>query len=272
MLTCVSKTAGVFQGDQDFMFVTGLSREIMQGNESEMAAQIASVLRAAPIGVQEYYDFEYNFAAGGHVTASHIRAKFDNAGSGEKLLKKCLAEVKTGDDTVGYFTKTDCNYRPVILAALMMQVGATIKDEELQRLQQLVPAVKSSEHFVNPLMGDDGFRGPGKRQFLAALDHYKSGTPRSFVEPSCHACGKIKKDIGRDLLKCGGCQNQIAAAWFCDKVRIYRDICIIWKLTHNLYRNARRACGVCTSKAIVAAPTDADWVYSRDMEILALEF
>ncbi len=57
------------------------------------------------------------------------------------------------------------------------------------------------------------FRGPGKRQFLAALDNYQPGTPRSFHEPSCHACGKIHEDTGHALLMCGGCK----VAWFCDK-------------------------------------------------------
>jgi hypothetical protein len=92
----------------------------------------------------------------------------------------------------------------------------------MKHLRDIVPKIQCNENTVIPLI-DNGFRGPGKRQFLAALDHYQAGKPRSFQEPSCHCCGKINGDIEAEwktLMKCSGCKNQIAAGWFCDKVRM----------------------------------------------------
>ncbi|KAG6353906.1 hypothetical protein INS49_005163 [Diaporthe citri] len=84
-------------------------------------------------------------------------------------------------------------------------------------------------------LADCGFRGPGKRQFLSALDNYQAGKPRSFHQPSCHGCGKVDSDIkaeGKTLLKCGGCKNEIAAAWFCDK-----------DCQRGLWKHHKRNCG-----------------------------
>jgi len=137
---------------------------------------------------------------------SAYRQKFDS-GIGDEL-REYLGK-KTTDPLDSY------EYRSIVLAAMMMHVGAQIKQEHIQRLREIVPKILSREGFQWPIC-DDGFRGPGKRQFLAALDYYQSGTPRSFKQPSCHACGKVDADIGRPLLRCGGCT--IAHAWFCDKV------------------------------------------------------
>ncbi|KAL2015196.1 hypothetical protein VTK56DRAFT_6072 [Thermocarpiscus australiensis] len=93
-----------------------------------------------------------------------------------------------------------------------MGTGAKIKDDDLQRLRQLASTVQSNETFTFPIF-DTGFRGPGKRQFLAALDNYQPGTPRDFNQPSCHTCGKTRQDTAKALLKCSGCKN----AWFCDR-------------------------------------------------------
>lgn len=109
----------------------------------------------------------------------------------------------------------------------MMEYGATIKEDHMKHLRDLVPKLNCNEGAV-PTLADFGFRGPGKRQFLAALDNYKAGKPRSFHQPSCHGCGKVDSDIkaeGKTLLKCGGCKNEIAAAWFCDKVRMPAHFC-----------------------------------------------
>jgi uncharacterized paraquat-inducible protein A len=63
-------------------------------------------------------------------------------------------------------------------------------------------------------LNDDGFRGPGKRQFLAALDRYQSGVPRSFAERACFCCGKIRGDVDHDLQRCSRC----VVAFYCSKV------------------------------------------------------
>lgn len=141
-----------------------------------------------------------------------------DSGLGDELFEKCRAAE---GDPIGDFDG-DCKYLQVVFAAIMMEYGATIKEAHIKHLRDLVPKIQCNENTVVPLI-DNGFRGPGKRQFLAALDHYQGGKPRSFQQPSCHGCGKINADIkeqGKTLLKCGGCKNQIAAAWFCDKVRM----------------------------------------------------
>lgn len=145
-----------------------------------------------------------------------IRQKLDS-GLGDELFKKYRAAEKHGPDDFDDMSK----YLTVVFAAMMMEFGATLKKDHIKYLRDLVPKIHCDEGPANPLC-DHGFRGPGKRQFLAALDHYEAGKPRSFQQPSCHNCGKINDDIkaeGKTLLKCGGCGNERAAAWFCGKVR-----------------------------------------------------
>ncbi|KAK5659421.1 hypothetical protein OQA88_622 [Cercophora sp. LCS_1] len=103
-------------------------------------------------------------------------------------------------------------YRVIILGAILMRMGAQIAQDDIDHLRQLALATPSREGFALAF-SDIGFRGPGLRQFLAALNHYQSGTPRNFETPSCFACGKINCDIGRGVMQCGRCHS----AWFCDK-------------------------------------------------------
>lgn len=70
----------------------------------------------------------------------------------------------------------------VILAAMVMQSGAKISDDNMQHLREIVPQIHSSPGYAWPL-NDEGFRNPGRAQFLAALEHYTPGTPRTFCEP-----------------------------------------------------------------------------------------
>ncbi|KAJ0109441.1 mynd zinc finger [Diaporthe amygdali] len=95
----------------------------------------------------------------------------------------------------------------VRLAAMLMQSGAKISDDNMQHLREIVPQIHSSPGYASPL-NDDGFRDPGKVQFLAALEHYKPGTP----PPSCYKCGKIQADIGKKLSVCSRCK----VASYCD--------------------------------------------------------
>jgi len=69
----------------------------------------------------------------------------------------------------------------VVLAAMVMQSGAKISDDNMQHLRDIVPRIHSSPGYAWPL-NDEGFRDPGKVQFLAALEYYKPGTPRTFCE------------------------------------------------------------------------------------------
>ncbi|KAK4149986.1 hypothetical protein C8A00DRAFT_37412 [Chaetomidium leptoderma] len=137
-----------------------------------------------------------------------VRQKLDT-GLGDKLLDKHRALVVAAS---GPWEKHEAKYQVAILGTLMMSTGAEIKDYHLQYLRQLGSEVQCNETFTLPF-ADTGFCGPGKRQFLVALDNYRPGTPRNFNQACCHACGKTKQDTGTAPLMCNGCRR----AWFCDK-------------------------------------------------------
>lgn len=177
-----------------------------------------------------------------------IRQKFDS-GMGNELFEKYRAAEKHGPDDFDDMSK----YLTIVFAAMMMEYGATIKEDHIKHLRDLVPKIHCNEGPANPLC-DHGFRGPGKRQFLAALDNYQAGKPRSFQKPSCHNCGKINDDInaeGKTLLKCGGCGNRSAAAWFCDKVQLAVNFHFTVQISDISCRTAREACGSTISATAV---------------------
>lgn len=97
-----------------------------------------------------------------------------NAGLCDKLFK----DFRTKENT---FWIPDRKMYTVILSAMVMQSGAKINDDNIQHLREIVPRIHSSPGYAWPL-NDEGFRDPGRAQFLAALDHYKPGTPRTFCE------------------------------------------------------------------------------------------
>ncbi|KAJ4422629.1 hypothetical protein N0V82_002748 [Gnomoniopsis sp. IMI 355080] len=118
-------------------------------------------------------------------------------------------------------------YMIIILGALMMRAGAKIDADDMKHLRELVWQVNCSDGKC-ATADDWGFRAPGKVQFLAALDNYKTGVPRSFQEPSCFTCGKIASDIKKALMKCSKCDR----AWYCDRYcqksdwSAHKDTCI----------------------------------------------
>ncbi|KAL1867130.1 hypothetical protein Daus18300_006529 [Diaporthe australafricana] len=197
-----------------------ISKDIAQGDEYQFAHIMNQTLSNCPPGVRGYYVKEFSLAEKSGSSDMEesmnqlIRHKLDS-GLGDELFEKyCAAEQHIFD----FDDKS--KYVVVVFAAMMMHFGAMIKEGHIQHLRNLVPKLQCNEGAVMPF-DDSGFRGPGKRQFLAALDHYQAGKPRSFQEPSCHGCGKINDDIkgdGKLLQKCGGCKNERAVAWFCDKV------------------------------------------------------
>ena len=193
---------GMLEGDQDGDIAAEITIAVMGGQEHRDRHQ--ALWWALSLGPP--VDAEKDTAA----AISAYRQKFDS-GMGEKLFQEYRSKEGTKpDDLFSY------EYRSIVLAAIMMHVGAEIKQEHIEHLRELVPKIPSREGYQWPILGDDGFRGPGQRQFRAALDNYKSGTPRSFEQPSCHGCGKVAADIGKPLLRCAGCS--IARGWFCDKV------------------------------------------------------
>jgi hypothetical protein len=156
-------------------------------------------------GLDEAIGFRAMMDAGGKdaETTAAVRQRLDADGLGGRLLDK----YRNADD--GWRGK----YEMIIVAALMMCAGAKIGEEDMRYLRGVVPQINCNEGFT-PAIWDEGFRGPGRRQFLAALDKYVPGTPRSFSAPCCYWCGKIRDDIGKGLRWCGRCKR----AWYCDEV------------------------------------------------------
>jgi hypothetical protein len=107
----------------------------------------------------------------------YVRAKLDADNLGERLI----AKNKTQEGKLDWERFTSGEYKTIILGALLMRVGAKIKDEDLRHLRDLVPQVVCVPGTIWSLE-DVGFRSPGKAQFLAALDAYEQGKPRDFQE------------------------------------------------------------------------------------------
>ncbi len=187
---------GMFEGDQDLDLAGDIGFELTGKNPTKELAWV------------DYFTTGHTDPEFPAVDAEVVREKLDS-GIGDHLFQKFRA--KETADRQG-------EYRVIILTAMMMRVGATIKQDVLQHVRALAPRIPSREGYALPLF-DEGFRGPGKRQFLTALESYQAGTPRSFEELSCYGCGKIGADIGKALSLCGGCKN----AWYCNKVRLARQ-------------------------------------------------
>lgn len=145
-----------------------------------------------------------------------VQQKLD-AGLTDRLIWKYRDPAANAKDQ---WTKHEVEYQLIILGALIMATGVAIEDDDIQHLRQLASVVPCSET-VQLALFDMGFRGPGKRQFLVALNNYKPRTPWNFHERSCHACGKTKNETAKALQVCGRCRE----AWFCEKVRLSRLRC-----------------------------------------------
>ncbi|KAH8650086.1 hypothetical protein BX600DRAFT_442173 [Xylariales sp. PMI_506] len=102
-----------------------------------------------------------------------------DAGECDKLFdlyNRQVNECRLGSDLHA------AKYRLIVLAALMMQAGANIRAQDLENVRSLVDQVKCQAYVGQPI-SDEGFRGPGKVQFLATVDNYKAGAPRDFNAP-----------------------------------------------------------------------------------------
>lgn len=178
---------GLFQGDQDL--------------------DIHSETKCA-MGLTRDDDVEYD--AEKELQSTAFRDKL-NAGLCDKLFKEFRSEEKT-------FWIPDRRMYTVILAAMIMQSGAKISDDNMQHLRDIVPRIHSSPGYAWPL-NDEGFRDPGRAQFLAALEHYKPGTPRTFCElrsvPSSLVCIYAEMDQTDGTLTAG---DQLLPLWQ-DRVR-----------------------------------------------------
>jgi hypothetical protein len=86
----------------------------------------------------------------------YIRDKLDTDGLGEKLFEICRTEEESFWDN---------EYQTLIFGAIVMRAGAGITPEHREYLR---------------LIADNIEMAPARAQFLAAVDHYQPGIPRSF--------------------------------------------------------------------------------------------
>ncbi|KAJ5513430.1 hypothetical protein N7463_002982 [Penicillium fimorum] len=92
--------------------------------------------------------------------ARYLRNKLDTDGLGDKLPKRSRDDGQH---------RSESGYQTVLLAAIMMQVGATIKPEHLLYLRKATRLIEFPTTQV---------------QFLACLDLYQAGVPRNFQDDS----------------------------------------------------------------------------------------
>ncbi|KAK1985055.1 hypothetical protein LZ30DRAFT_402207 [Colletotrichum cereale] len=191
----------LFESDIDLDLASDVDDIILVRNGSE-SLRFSHILDQSdlfdPSLAQDYYQIEeYRLEVEKIIIT--IRNHLDS-GLGDKLFDKYRTKE---NDFLG-------QYRVVLVGALMMMAGAEIKKEHVQHLRDLVPHIDCHHGYTLPF-NDLGFRGPGKAQFLAALDNYQPGTPRNYREPSCFHCGKVRADLGKTLKECGRCRG----AWYC---------------------------------------------------------
>ncbi|RAQ40835.1 hypothetical protein AFGD_007134 [Aspergillus flavus] len=170
---------GLFEGDQDLDAACCLAESLgihIGDWEHSMSSMVHQTDMLADEGIRAFYRTDEYKRELENEIVPYVRAKFDTDNFGDRLFAASCA--KENEETC-----LPARYRTIILGALMMRAGARIRAEDLQHLRDLVPQVHCTSRFALPL-GDDGFRSPGRAQFLAALDHYQAGVPRNYQEPS----------------------------------------------------------------------------------------
>ena len=181
----------LFEGDRDLDIALEINTAFGNSDERDLglSRMIHQTDMCAPPDIRVYYETdEYKKKLEGIVSDCRDTLDF---GVGDKLFKVFR---KREDEPNG-------KYRVILVGAIMMRAGATIKDDDFNHLRELVDQVPCRDG-LNPVLrrnpgkpsalaslaagldgGDSGFRHPGKAQFLAALDHYRPGVPRSFQDP-----------------------------------------------------------------------------------------
>ncbi|KAB8248731.1 hypothetical protein BDV35DRAFT_378718 [Aspergillus flavus] len=168
----------LFEGDQDLDAACCLAESLgihIGDWEHSMSSMVHQTDMLADEGIRAFYRTDEYKRELENEIVPYVRAKFDTDNFGDRLFAASCA--KENEETC-----LPARYRTIILGALMMRAGARIRAEDLQHLRDLVPQVHCTSRFALPL-GDDGFRSPGRAQFLAALDHYQAGVPRNYQEP-----------------------------------------------------------------------------------------
>ncbi|KAK8045453.1 C6 transcription factor [Apiospora rasikravindrae] len=217
----------LFEGDQDLDIACEINNTFQGDEEIRLSRLVHQTDMLAPQDCKDFYQTEeYKVELAQKIVED--RRKLD-AGFADRLFD--IYRAKEHED--------QGKYRVVLVGALIMRAGAKIRDGDLQHLRDLVPEIHCSPKFALPMF-DEGFRSPGKAQFLAALDHYTPGTPRNFSEPSCFTCGKVEADIGNAPMSCARCKG----AWYCDTAcqrahwKVHKPTCVVpgklrWQSTGN---------------------------------------
>ena len=240
----------LFEGDQDLNIAVEIDAAL--GESDDMSLRLGRMIfqtdPLAPPAAKARYKTEEYLKRELPAIVAEGRATLD-CGIGDELFK--IFRARAGDGDAGGRAR----YRVVIVGAIMLRAGAKISDDDLRHLRDLVPQIHSLPSLAHSLrdsparpsgaallvasrgVDDEGFRHPGRAQFLAALDNYKPGVPRSFLEPrlvdhwkgppklfparqallmeiSCYQCGKIASDISKELDQCSRCKR----VWYCSKV------------------------------------------------------
>ncbi|KAK1757962.1 hypothetical protein QBC47DRAFT_420841 [Echria macrotheca] len=199
----------LFEGDQDLDIFHDLACGIAEENGSPEIVWLFKDGFFPSYPTPGFVPKESNQPEGTDALKMATARRIFDSGLGAGLMAKYRALENSGDSRSFYSNK----YVVIILGAIFVRIGAQMSKADVEHLRQLALATPSREGFALPLW-DDGFRGPGLRQFIAALDGYQAGTPHDFQGPSCFACGKAKDHIGTEVLSCGRCHF----AWFCNKV------------------------------------------------------
>ncbi|VUC36321.1 unnamed protein product [Clonostachys rosea] len=192
----------LFEGDRD-IDIAGELGDTIKGKPLELSMMIHQTDMLAPQEARLFYQTdEYKVILEKHI--AEVRSQLDS-GLGNCFFEKVRAQAKKPNTSDG-------QYRIIIAGALMMRAGANIKPCYIQYLRGLVPKINCNHGFALPIM-DQGFREPGRVQFLNALNNYVAGTPRDFQAPSCFRCGKSEVDLGFAPKKCSRCHG----AWYCSQ-------------------------------------------------------
>lgn len=181
----------LFEGDRDLDIALEINSAFGDSDDKDLnlSEMVHQTDMLAPADARAYYETE-KYKKQLESIVSDRRATLDS-GVGDELFRTFRKREH----------EPNGKYRVIIVGAIMMRAGAVIKDDDLGHLRELVGGVTCRDGLTPALRGtsgrpsalrllaagrddtDNGFRHPGKVQFLTALEHHKPGVPRSFQEP-----------------------------------------------------------------------------------------
>ncbi|KAI6359483.1 hypothetical protein MCOR25_007056 [Pyricularia grisea] len=179
----------LFEGDQDLDCISDIEMEMKKAGLPKV--ELEAIL--------------YKPTSDEHKKARDTLAA-DDVGNAIVAHLRSRTEAETG------YLKSHLKYNTILAVALLLCAGSNIDQQHIEHVKVLTSEVDCKECFAFPML-DLGFRGPGKRQFLAALNAYQPGVCRNLGAPSCFTCGKNKQDTDKAPSECAKCK----AAWYCNK-------------------------------------------------------